>query len=86
MREWFRWQSGDEAKVVRRQRRGVHESAASTPLLFVLVVAPVQAGLALLLALLINQRLRGINIYPNDLFHACGDLDRRRLAAVAIHL
>jgi multiple sugar transport system permease protein len=31
--------------------------------IFVLVVAPVQAGLALVLALLINQRLRGINLF-----------------------
>lgn len=30
---------------------------------FVIVVAPVQAGLALLLALLINQKLKGINIF-----------------------
>jgi multiple sugar transport system permease protein len=32
-------------------------------ILFVLIVAPVQGGLALGLALLINQRLRGINFY-----------------------
>jgi len=36
--------------------------------LFVLVVAPVQGGLALVLALLINQRLRGINVFRTIYF------------------
>ncbi len=36
--------------------------------IFVLVVAPLQAGLALLLALLINQPLRGINVFRTVYF------------------
>lgn len=36
--------------------------------IFVLVVAPLQAGLALLLALLINQPLRGINVFRTIYF------------------
>ena len=62
MREWFRWQSGETAKVVVATDVVFWKSLTNT-LLFVLVVAPVQGGLALGLALLINQRLRGINVY-----------------------
>lgn len=62
MREWFRWHSGDNAKVVVAKDVVFWKSLRNT-LMFVLVVAPVQAGLALGLALLINQRLRGINVY-----------------------
>jgi len=62
MREWFRWQSGETARVVVAKDVVFWKSLRNT-LMFVLVVAPVQAGIALGLALLINQRLRGINIY-----------------------
>lgn len=62
MREWFRWHSGDTAKVVVATDVVFWKSLRNT-LMFVLVVAPVQGGLALCLALLINQRLRAINIY-----------------------
>jgi multiple sugar transport system permease protein len=62
MREWFRWHSGDTAKVVVVSDVVFWKSLRNT-LMFVLVVAPVQGALALGLALLINQKLRGINIY-----------------------
>ncbi|MEM8849131.1 MAG: sugar ABC transporter permease [Pseudomonadota bacterium] len=62
MREWFRWHSGEDAKVV-IARDVVFLRALLNTFLFVIVVAPVQAGLALCLALLINQRLRGINAF-----------------------
>lgn len=62
MREWFRWQSGDAARVVIASDVVFMKALVNT-FLFVLVVAPVQGGLALVLALLINQRLRGINVY-----------------------
>jgi len=62
MREWFRWHSGDDAKVVIATDVVFWKSLRNT-LMFVLIVAPVQGGLALGLALLINQRLRGINVY-----------------------
>lgn len=62
MREWFRWHSGETAKVVVATDVVFWKSLRNT-LMFVLVVAPVQGGLALVLALLINQKLRGINIY-----------------------
>ncbi|ROU03384.1 carbohydrate ABC transporter permease [Histidinibacterium lentulum] len=62
MREWFRWQSGDTARVVVASDV-VFWKALTNTLLFVLIVAPTQAGLALCLALLINQKLRGINVF-----------------------
>ena len=62
MREWFRWQSGETARVVIASDVVFMKALVNT-LMFVLVVAPVQGGLALVLALLINQKLRGINIY-----------------------
>ena len=62
MREWFRWQSGENARVVIASDVVFMKALVNT-LMFVLVVAPVQGGLALVLALLINQKLRGINIY-----------------------
>jgi multiple sugar transport system permease protein len=62
MREWFSWQSGENRTVV-LARDVVFMKALTNTFLFVLVVAPVQATLALGLALLINQRLRGINVF-----------------------
>lgn len=62
MREWFSWQSGETRKVV-LARDVVFMKALVNTFTFVLFVAPIQGGLALVLALLINQRLRGINVY-----------------------
>jgi multiple sugar transport system permease protein len=67
MGEWFRWQSGENAKVV-IARDVVFMKALVNTFLFVLVVAPVQATLALGLALLINQKLRGINLFRTIYF------------------
>lgn len=62
MREWFSFQQGDNRTYV-LARDVVFMKAIVNTFIFVLVVAPVQAGLALLLALLINQRLKGINLF-----------------------
>ena len=62
MREWFRWQSGEDVRVV-IARDVVFLRALLNTFLFVMVVAPVQAGGALCLALLINQRLAGVNAF-----------------------
>lgn len=62
MREWFSWQSGQDRKVV-LARDVVFMQALVNTFLFVLVVAPLQSTLALGLALLVNQRLRGINLF-----------------------
>jgi multiple sugar transport system permease protein len=63
MREWFSFSTGGEARTFVLARDLVFMKAVLNTLIFVIVVAPVQAGLALCLALLINQRLRGINIF-----------------------
>ena len=62
MRELFGVGLGDN-RVVVLARDVVFMKALGNTLLFVLVVAPVQGGLALLLALLINQKLKGINVF-----------------------
>lgn len=67
MSEWFRWQSGENARVV-LAADVVFMKALVNTLTFVAVVAPTQAGIALLLALLINQRLRGINVFRTIYF------------------
>ena len=67
MREWFRWQSGETAQVV-IVKDVVFVKAFVNTFLFVLVVAPIQGGLALGLALLINQKLRGINVFRTIYF------------------
>lgn len=67
MREWFSWTSGDN-RVVVLASDVVFMKALLNTFLFVLVVAPVQGGLALGLALMINQKLRGINIFRTIYF------------------
>ncbi|MCB1330993.1 MAG: sugar ABC transporter permease [Maritimibacter sp.] len=62
MQEWFRWQSGETAKVV-IAKDVVFLKALRNTLIFALFIVPLQGGGALLLALLINQRLRGINVF-----------------------
>lgn len=62
LREWFSFDLGESRTFV-LARDVVFMKAPVNTIIFVLVVAPVQGGLAPLLALLINQRLRGINLY-----------------------
>jgi len=62
MREWFSVPLG-EARSFVLVRDVVFMKALVNTFLFVLIVAPVQGALALGLALLINQRLRGINLF-----------------------
>lgn len=62
MREWFTVTLGDTEYVV-LARDVVFMKALVNTFIFVIVVAPLQGGLALGLALLINQKLRGINIF-----------------------
>ncbi len=66
-REWFSWQSGENRKVVLASDVVFMKALVNT-VKFVLFVAPIQAALALGLALLINQKLRGINIFRTVYF------------------
>ncbi|MDJ1015871.1 MAG: sugar ABC transporter permease [Paracoccaceae bacterium] len=66
-REWFSWQSGENRTVILASDV-VFMKALINTFTFVLFVAPIQAGFALCLALLINQKLRGINIFRTVFF------------------
>ncbi len=68
MREWFRVSLGGEAQHVVLASDVVFMKAIVNTFLFVIFVAPLQGGLALGLALLINQRLRGINAFRTIFF------------------
>lgn len=61
-REWFSWSSGEDRMVVLASDVVFMKALVNT-FSFVVIVAPLQAGLALLLAVLINQKLRGINVF-----------------------
>jgi multiple sugar transport system permease protein len=63
MREWFSFGSGGDSVTYVLARDVVFMKALVNTILFVIIVAPLQGGLALGLALLINQKLRGINVY-----------------------
>jgi multiple sugar transport system permease protein len=67
MREWFSFSWG-ERKVAILASDPVFMKALVNTFLFVLIVAPIQGGLALILALLINQPLRGIQIFRSIYF------------------
>jgi multiple sugar transport system permease protein len=67
LREWRSWNVGDKRTYL-LVSDVVFIKAAINTFIFVLAVAPLQAGLALLLALLINQPLRSINIFRTIYF------------------
>ncbi|MFB9948974.1 carbohydrate ABC transporter permease [Rhizobium puerariae] len=62
MREWFSFQLGDN-RIVALARDIVFMKAIGNTLIFVLFAAPLQSALALVLALLVNQRLPGMTIF-----------------------
>lgn len=68
MREWFHFDLDDGRRWHVLARDVIFMKALTITVTFVAVVAPLQATLALLLALLINQPLRGINIYRTIYF------------------
>lgn len=67
LREWKSWHVGNRRLVLLASDVTFMQALVNTTL-FVIVVAPLQAALALLLALLINQPLRGINIFRTIYF------------------
>ncbi|MCA9837358.1 MAG: sugar ABC transporter permease [Trueperaceae bacterium] len=67
LREYTSWQVGKK-RLYLLVNDVVFIKALFNTIFFVLVVAPLQGGLALLLALLINQRLPGINIFRTIYF------------------
>jgi multiple sugar transport system permease protein len=65
--EWFTWTFG-ESRLVVLASDVVFLKALFNTLYFVVVIAPLQGGLALVLAMLINQPLRGINVFRTIYF------------------
>jgi multiple sugar transport system permease protein len=68
MREWFQLPWPGETRVLVLAQDVIFMKALVNTVLFAAVVAPVQALLALLLAMLINQPLRGINVFRTIYF------------------
>lgn len=62
LREWQSWQRGENRLVLLASDIVFWKSILNI-FYFVIIVAPVQGGLALLLALMVNQQLKGINIF-----------------------
>lgn len=60
--EWFSFNWGEKRIYVLASDVVFMKSLRNT-FVFVLIVAPIQGGIALLLALMINQKLRGINFF-----------------------
>jgi multiple sugar transport system permease protein len=67
MREWFSFGWGESRTYV-LARDVVFMKALLNTFIFVIAVAPLQGGLALGLALLINQKIRGINVFRTIYF------------------
>ncbi len=67
-REWFHIDRGDGRRTYVLASDVVFLKALRNTVFFVAVVAPLQAGLALCLALLINRRVRGINVFRTIYF------------------
>ncbi len=68
MREWFHLDWTGDSRFYVLASDVIFMKALVNTVLFVVVVAPVQAALALLLAMLINRPLRGINIFRTIYF------------------
>jgi len=68
MREWFSIDLAEDRRFYVLARDVIFMKALRNTVVFVLVVAPVQATLALMLALLINVPLKGINVYRTIFF------------------
>ena len=68
MRQWFHLDLGGDRRLYVLATDVIFMKALVNTVMFVVVVAPVQAVLALLLAMLINQPLRGINFYRTIYF------------------
>lgn len=67
LREWQSWQAGENRTVILASDP-IFLTAFFNTLIFVIVVAPLQGGLALGLAVMINQKLPGVNIFRTIYF------------------
>lgn len=67
-REWFSIDRGDDRRTFVLASDIVFLKSVKNTLTFVLFVAPLQSFLALMLALLINKKVRGVNIFRTIYF------------------
>lgn len=67
LREWFSIQRGDNRLVILASDVVFMKAFVNT-FLFVIIIAPAQGGIALLLAMIINQPLAGVNIFRTIFF------------------
>jgi multiple sugar transport system permease protein len=67
LQEWFSWTIGT-TRTFMLSSDVVFMKALFNTIFFVIVIVPGQGGMALILALLINQKLRGINIFRTIYF------------------
>jgi len=67
LQEWLSWNWGDTRWVLLAGDVVFMRSLLNT-ILFALVIVPLQAGLALFLAVLVNQRMEGVNIFRTIYF------------------
>jgi multiple sugar transport system permease protein len=67
LQEWMSWQWGD-SRLILLSSDVVFMKALTNTIIFVFFVAPIQGGLALVLALLVNQKLRGVNVFRTIYF------------------
>lgn len=67
LQEWFSWNTGTTRHYMLASDV-VFMKALFNTIMFVIVIVPGQGGLALILALLINQKLRGINFFRTIYF------------------
>lgn len=67
-REWFSFDRSGDRRTYVLASDVVFLKAVRNTVLFVAIVAPLQAGIALALALLINRRIAGINIFRTIYF------------------
>ena len=63
LQEWFRISRSGDRQLVFLAGDAVFMKALRNTLVFALVVVPVQGGLGLVLALIVNQKLAGVNIF-----------------------
>jgi len=66
--EWFTRTSGDGTKLVVLAANPTFMRAIINTVIFAIVIAPVQGGLGLILALLVNVRMRGTNLFRTIYF------------------
>lgn len=67
LQEWFKWERSDDALVF-LAGDAVFMKGLRNTIVFMLTVVPIQGGLGLILALIVNQKIRGVNAFRTIYF------------------